>query len=256
MRTPAPVVIACADCPVGALEPDPIYRLTVAHGKIISLCHAHAWARCRAWQSPASCAYCDRQVIRAKTISSEYVYCSSECGARARCRRKRHRVWPIRTCPTCRRSYRACRRNQRTCGRRLCRKKLARNKAGLGPRLTFSPPPSGSVELLSRWCRCDPPGLPNEDDRCGKCGRLPASYQGDRDACAARQTGPAQRMARSVDSDQAPTLTFDAFARATRGLPPSAQLAAFLRLPRQFQEQAWTALRVEFDAEDDLATAA
>jgi hypothetical protein len=52
------------------------------------------------------------------------------------------------------------------------------------------------------------------------------------------------------------TLTFAEFGRATCGLPPAMRLAEFLLLPSELQAQAWTALRVELDAGDDLARAA
>jgi hypothetical protein len=51
-------------------------------------------------------------------------------------------------------------------------------------------------------------------------------------------------------------LTFEAFRRATSGLPPAAQLGAFLRLPPERQVQAWSSLRAALDAGDELASAA
>lgn len=52
------------------------------------------------------------------------------------------------------------------------------------------------------------------------------------------------------------TLTFEDFRRDARGLPPPLQLAEFLRLPQQLQAQAWEALRLKLDADDELASAA
>jgi hypothetical protein len=60
----------------------------------------------------------------------------------------------------------------------------------------------------------------------------------------------------NVTTDQPPTLTFEEFRRATRGLPPAMQLTEFLRLPQQRQSQAWSSLRDKLDAADDLASAA
>ena len=51
-------------------------------------------------------------------------------------------------------------------------------------------------------------------------------------------------------------MTFEAFRRATRGLPPSMQLAEFLRLPERFQAQAWASLHVDLGGDNDLASAA
>jgi hypothetical protein len=51
-------------------------------------------------------------------------------------------------------------------------------------------------------------------------------------------------------------LTFEAFRRATSGLPPATQLGAFLRLPPERQAQAWSSLRTRLDAGDDIASAA
>jgi hypothetical protein len=52
--------------------------------------------------------------------------------------------------------------------------------------------------------------------------------------------------------DREGTLTFEAFRRAC-GLPPSMQLAVFLRLPPERQAQAWGALRTELDANNENA---